>query len=208
MMPDDAKLGSSSCEKLTRVPESETPLSFSTRAGRARLRHARPGAVTSTHASPQSTRTMSCVSARAHVAPRAGLVSRRAPARPASRAVALRRSIRCDAGGDADTGAAVKDVLDGSSVFLVGMMGTGKSSVGKKLAASLGYNFFDTYVRAAPLSPRVRAVYPLRAARRTARRVFELRVRSPRERRGSTRIFAHTPLPLSFTPTATTSSSR
>jgi shikimate kinase len=100
-------------------------------------------------------------------------VSRRAPARPASRAVALRRSIRCDAGGDADTGAAVKDVLDGSSVFLVGMMGTGKSSVGKKLAASLGYNFFDTYVRAAPLSPRVRAVYPLRAARRnTARRVF------------------------------------
>ena len=181
-MPDDAKLGSSSCEKLTRVPESETRLmSFSTRAGRARLRHARPGAVTSTHASPQSTRTMSCVSARAHVAPRAGLVSRRAPARPASRAVALRRSIRCDAGGDADTGAAVKDVLDGSSVFLVGMMGTGKSSVGKKLAASLGYNFFDTYVRAAPLSPRVRAVYPLRAARRnTARRVFELRVRSPR----------------------------
>ena len=107
---------------------------------------------------------MSCVSARAHVAPRAGLVSRRAPARPASRAVALRRSIRCDAGGDADTGAAVKDVLDGSSVFLVGMMGTGKSSVGKKLAASLGYNFFDTYVRAAPLSPRVRAVYPLRRA--------------------------------------------
>ena len=116
---------------------------------------------------------MSCVSARAHVAPRAGLVSRRAPARPASRAVALRRSIRCDAGGDADTGAAVKDVLDGSSVFLVGMMGTGKSSVGKKLAASLGYNFFDTYVRAAPLSPRVRAVYPLRAARRnTARRLL------------------------------------
>ena len=152
---------------------------------------------------------MSCVSARAHVAPRAGLVSRRAPARPASRAVALRRSIRCDAGGDADTGAAVKDVLDGSSVFLVGMMGTGKSSVGKKLAASLGYNFFDTYVRAAPLSPRVRAVYPLRP-RAGTRHVAFLRFATVHRatRRGSTRIFAHTPLPLSFTPTATTSSSR
>jgi shikimate kinase len=50
--------------------------------------------------------------------------------------------VRCEA--SADTGAEVKDVLDGSSVFLVGMMGTGKSSVGKKLAAALGYNFFDT----------------------------------------------------------------
>ena len=101
--------------------------------------------------------------------------------RIARRAVALRRSIRCDAGGDADTGAAVKDVLDGSSVFLVGMMGTGKSSVGKKLAASLGYSFFDTYVRATPLSPRVGAVYPLRALSRDtkkktrARRVCEMK---------------------------------
>lgn len=43
-----------------------------------------------------------------------------------------------------DTGAEVAEVLDGSSLFLVGMMGTGKSSVGKKLAAALGYNFFDT----------------------------------------------------------------
>ena len=40
----------------------------------------------------------------------------------------------------------VKEALDGSSLFLVGMMGTGKSSVGKKLAASLGYSFFDTCV--------------------------------------------------------------
>jgi hypothetical protein len=136
-------------------------------------------------------------------------VSRRAPARPASRAVALRRSIRCDAGGDADTGAAVKDVLDGSSVFLVGMMGTGKSSVGKKLAASLGYNFFDTYVRAAPLSPRVRAVYPLRAARRnTARRVFFRFASVHRARDVDPRAYSLIPLPLSFTPTATTSSSR
>ena len=112
---------------------------------------------------------MSCVSARAHIAPRAGLASCRAPARPVSRAVALRRSIRCDAGGEADTGAAVKEVLDGSSVFLVGMMGTGKSSVGKKLAATLGYSFFDTYVRATPLSPRVGAFYPHRALSRHAR---------------------------------------
>ena len=93
----------------------------------------------------------------------------------ASRAVALRRSIRCDAGGDADTAAAVKDVLDGSSVFLVGMMGTGKSSVGKKLAASLGYSFFDTCVRATPLSPRVGAVYPRRTLRHTPRTARDAR---------------------------------
>ena len=37
------------------------------------------------------------------------------------------------------------------------MMGTGKSSVGKKLAASLGYSFFDTCVprRRCPASARV-----------------------------------------------------
>jgi hypothetical protein len=186
MTKDDAKLGKTS-KTFSRVAvrlagtKSFTSASFSSRAGCACLLHAQPRAVTSTHASPQSTRTMSCVSVRAHVAPRAGIASRRAPTRPARRAVALRRSIRCDAGGDADTGAAVKDVLDGSSVFLVGMMGTGKSSVGKKLAASLGYSFFDTYVRATPLSPRVGAVYPLRALSRDtkkktrARRVCEMK---------------------------------
>ena len=44
----------------------------------------------------------------------------------------------------------------GSSLLLVGMMGTGKSSVGKKLAASLGYSFFDTCVprRRCPASVR------------------------------------------------------
>ena len=186
MTKDDAKLGKTS-KTFSRVAvrlagtKSFTSASFASRAGCACLLHAQPRAVTSTHASPQSTRTMSCVSVRAHVAPRAGIASRRAPTRPARRAVALRRSIRCDAGGDADTGAAVKDVLDGSSVFLVGMMGTGKSSVGKKLAASLGYSFFDTYVRATPLSPRVGAVYPLRALSRDtkkktrARRVCEMK---------------------------------
>jgi|TARA_B110000977_G_scaffold142590_1_gene180990 shikimate kinase len=43
-----------------------------------------------------------------------------------------------------EAGAEVKECLEGSSVFLVGMMGTGKSSVGKKLATALGYSFFDT----------------------------------------------------------------
>ena len=57
------------------------------------------------------------------------------------------------------------DLLEGSSVFLVGMMGTGKSSVGKKLAASLGYNFFDTCVSPSsspspvPRSP-IRPIHP------------------------------------------------
>jgi hypothetical protein len=46
--------------------------------------------------------------------------------------------------GPQASGAEVAEALDGSSLFLVGMMGTGKSSVGKKLAAALGYNFFDT----------------------------------------------------------------
>jgi shikimate kinase len=38
------------------------------------------------------------------------------------------------------------DLLKGISVFLVGMMGTGKTTVGKILAQKLGYIFFDTDV--------------------------------------------------------------
>lgn len=34
--------------------------------------------------------------------------------------------------------------LQGTSLFLVGMMGTGKSTVGKMLSQALGYCFFDT----------------------------------------------------------------
>lgn len=34
--------------------------------------------------------------------------------------------------------------LQGVSVYLIGMMGAGKSTVGKQLAAQLGYQFFDT----------------------------------------------------------------
>jgi len=34
--------------------------------------------------------------------------------------------------------------LQGTSIFLVGMMGTGKSTVGKMLSQALGYCFFDT----------------------------------------------------------------
>lgn len=73
-----------------------------------------------------------------------------------------RRALACRA--SAETGAEVADLLEGSSIFLVGMMGTGKSSVGKKLAASLGYNFFDTCVSPSP-SPVPRSpIRPIRPA--------------------------------------------
>ncbi len=38
------------------------------------------------------------------------------------------------------------DRLKGLSIFLIGMMGTGKTTVGKTLARQLGYRFFDTDV--------------------------------------------------------------
>lgn len=38
----------------------------------------------------------------------------------------------------------MKDLLQGLNVYLIGMMGTGKTTVGKILAHQLGYRFFDT----------------------------------------------------------------
>ena len=87
--------------------------------------------------------------ARLTVPPRAR--TRALPAR--TRALPARRARvvpRASADGAAEEVAKeVKEALDGSSLFLVGMMGTGKSSVGKKLAASLGYSSSST--RACPV---------------------------------------------------------
>ena len=38
----------------------------------------------------------------------------------------------------------MEDLLKGLNVYLIGMMGTGKTTVGKLLATELGYRFFDT----------------------------------------------------------------
>lgn len=38
------------------------------------------------------------------------------------------------------------ELLKGLNIFLVGMMGAGKTTVGKELASKLGYRFFDTDV--------------------------------------------------------------
>ncbi len=40
----------------------------------------------------------------------------------------------------------VNDVLKGLNIFLIGMMGSGKTTVGHLLADKLGYRFFDTDV--------------------------------------------------------------
>ena len=77
-------------------------------------------------------------------APRASV----AVARRARVGRGARRCARCDAAADASArvlrGRAVGEVLCGTSVFLVGIMGTGKSTVGAALAKVMGYNHLDT----------------------------------------------------------------
>lgn len=45
--------------------------------------------------------------------------------------------------------------LHGTNVFLVGMMGCGKSTVGRILSDALGYAFFDRYVSSGKLETRM-----------------------------------------------------
>ena len=40
----------------------------------------------------------------------------------------------------------VVELNEGSTIFLVGMMASGKSTVGRVLADALGYSFFDRYM--------------------------------------------------------------
>ena len=43
-----------------------------------------------------------------------------------------------------DVSAELVEGLQGTSLFLIGMMGSGKSTVGKLISQALGYCFFDT----------------------------------------------------------------
>ena len=51
--------------------------------------------------------------------------------------------IATDKSGEAMRATRVKDALQGRSVVLIGMMGAGKSSIGRRLAQRLGLNFSD-----------------------------------------------------------------
>ncbi|HAZ46877.1 MAG TPA: shikimate kinase [Cyanobacteria bacterium UBA11371] len=44
----------------------------------------------------------------------------------------------------ADTAERVRDLLKGINLYLIGMMGSGKTTVGRELAAKMGYGFCDT----------------------------------------------------------------
>ena len=44
----------------------------------------------------------------------------------------------------ADTAERVRDLLKGINLYLIGMMGSGKTTVGRELAAKIGYGFCDT----------------------------------------------------------------
>ena len=74
-------------------------------------------------------------------APRRARVSV-APARRA--AAVVRRASAAEESAQLIRGRAVADKLSDTSVFLIGIMGSGKSTVGASLAKALGYNHLDT----------------------------------------------------------------
>lgn len=76
---------------------------------------------------------------------KAGKILKRGVGAPTTRSSRLgSKNPIATASSAAPTHASTSDALQSASVFLVGLMGTGKTTVGKKLAESLGYGYFDT----------------------------------------------------------------
>ena len=86
---------------------------------------------------------MSCIASGAY--DRCASRRARTSVAPARRAAAVvRRASAAEESAQIIRGRAVADKLADTSVFLIGIMGSGKSTVGAALAKALGYNHLDT----------------------------------------------------------------